>query len=64
MTAGQRRGQLLEPVDPRHLLDHVRLAADIAAPERWRLDVEAIGRVERVELERLQDLLAPLARNR
>jgi hypothetical protein len=39
VAGGERGRQLLEPVDARHLLDHVRLAGDVGAPEGRRVHV-------------------------
>ena len=64
VAARQRRRELVEPVEPRDLLDHVDLPGDVAAPERGRLHVEAVRRVGRGELERFEDLLAAFARDR
>ena len=43
----QRRRQLLEAVEPRHLLDQVRFAGHVGAAERGGLDIEAVGGVGR-----------------
>ena len=64
MPRGQRRRQLLEAVDPGHLLDQVGFTGDVVAAERRRLDVKAVVRVGRHELERFKDAPAALARDR
>ena len=63
VARGQRGGKLLEPVEPRDLLDQVGLARDVAAPERGHGHVEAVVRLGGRELERVQDLHASRARD-
>ncbi len=63
MARGQRGGELLEPVDARHLLDHVGLARDVHTTERRRLYVEPVLGVCDLELECLQDPLAACTRD-
>ena len=43
MAGGQRRRQLLQPVDPRDLLDQVGLAGDVGAAEVGDLDLETVA---------------------
>ena len=60
---GQRRGEALEAVDPRDLLDQVDLARHVAPPHRGNRHVEPVGRIRDAEVERPQDLhLASRAR--
>src|SRR5262249_24110198 len=52
------------PVEPRDLLDHVRLATYIRAAEGGWLDVQVVGRLHDLELERLEDPRRVLALDR
>ena len=61
---GSVAGQLLHPVDPGDLLDEVGLAGDVGAAEERDGHVEAVGGVDGLELERLEDLAAAGARDR
>ena len=42
VAGGERGRQLLEPVEPRHLLDQVDLASDVGAPEGGDGHLEAV----------------------
>src|SRR6202034_3314139 len=68
---GERRGELLEPVDPGYLLDQVGLAGDVPAAQRRHGDIEAgpllrwgVGRLLGLEVEGPQDLRLTRAGNR
>ena len=55
-VGGQRRGQLVQPPQPRDLLDQVDLARDVVAPERRDGHVEAVAGVDDAEVEPLEQL--------
>ena len=55
-VGGQRRGQLVQPPEPRDLLDQVDLARDVVAADRRDGHVEPVARVDDAELEPLEQL--------
>ena len=61
---GQRRGQPLEAVDARDLLDQVDLARDVVAAQRRHGDLQAVRAARPGEVQRAQDLGLALARDR
>ena len=60
---GERRGQALESVDARDLLDEVDLAVDVVAADRRHGHVETVGGRLAAEVERAQDPRLALDRN-
>jgi hypothetical protein len=63
-TGGQRRRQLLHPVDPCHLLDQIDLTRDIRAAQRGDPDAQTVPVGRGAEVERPQDLLLADQRHR
>src|SRR5207244_2908430 len=55
LARGQRRGQAIEPMHPRHLLDQVRLALDVFVAKIRDLDLEITVLALDAETEPLED---------